>query len=41
MNFLVEGSQTKDINLHEVEETLTQINVLVLLIIFWQFKKSK
>lgn len=41
MSFLVEGSQTKDINPHEAEETLTQINVLVLLITFWQFKKSK
>lgn len=42
MNFLVEGSYTKYIDLHEVEEsTLTQIKVLVLLIPFWQLKKSK
>ena len=42
MNFLVEGSQTKDIDLHEAEEsTLTQIKALVLLIPFWQVKKSE
>lgn len=42
MNFLVEGSQTKYIDLHEAEEsTLTQIKVLVLLIPFWQVKESK
>lgn len=42
MNFFVEGSQTKYIDLHEAEEsTLTQIKVLVLLTPFWQLKKSK
>lgn len=42
MNFLAEGSQTKYIDLHEAEEsTLAQIKVLVLLIPFWQLRKSK
>lgn len=42
MNSLAESSQTKYIDLHEAEEsTLAQIKVLVLLIPFWQLRKSK